>query len=100
MIATLKQFQDRPVISASQAESIKKILKTISAPKTHISRTPERTGSQGFHQHGPGAELKGAIGNLDDKGPYLKVEKGVFTSTFQIKCCSRGKATTFLRMQK
>jgi chemotaxis protein MotB len=75
--ATLKQLQDLSVISGSQAESIKKSLDNIGAKDTYIQNLQNELAHKDSINMALVMNLKGAIGNLDDKDINIKVEKGV-----------------------
>src|SRR6202046_4193768 len=75
--ATLKQLQDLSVISGSQAESIKKSLDNIGAKDTHIQNLQNELAHKDSLNMALVMNLKGAIGNMDDKDINIKVDKGV-----------------------
>ena len=74
---TLKQLQDLSVITASQAESIKKSLENIGAKDVYIQDLQASLARKDSLNMALVMNLKGAIGNLDDKDINIKVEKGV-----------------------
>ena len=74
---TLKQLQDLSVISNSQAESIKKSLDNIGAKDTYIQNLQAELAHKDSLNMALVMNLKGAIGNLDDKDINIKVDKGV-----------------------
>src|ERR1700744_3335823 len=74
---TLKQLQDLSVISNSQAESIKKSLDNIGAKDTYIQNLPPELAHKDSLNMALVMNLKGAIGNMDDKDINIKVDKGV-----------------------
>ena len=74
---TLKQLQDLSVISSSQAESIKKSLDNIGAKDTYIQNLQNELAHKDSLNMALVMNLKGAIGNLDDKDINIKVDKGV-----------------------
>src|SRR5580692_12491572 len=75
--ATLKQLQDLSVISGSQAESIKKSLDNIGAKDTYIQNLQNELAHKDSLNMALVMNLKGAIGNMDDKDINIKVDKGV-----------------------
>src|SRR5579872_239142 len=75
--ATLKQLQDLSVISSSQAESIKKSLDNIGSKDTYIQNLQNELAHKDSLNMALVMNLKGAIGNLDDKDINIKVDKGV-----------------------
>jgi len=75
--ATLKQLQDLSVISNSQAESIKKSLDNIGAKDTYIQNLQSELAHKDSLNMALVMNLKGAIGNMDDKDINIKVDKGV-----------------------
>lgn len=74
---TLKQLQDLSVISSSQAESIKKSLENIGAKDVYIQDLQASMARKDSLNMALVMNLKGAIGNLDDKDINIKVDKGV-----------------------
>ena len=75
--ATLKQLQDLSVISNSQAESIKKSLDNIGNKDAFIQNLQAQMAHKDSLNMALVMNLKGAIGNLDDKDINIKVDKGV-----------------------
>ena len=73
----LKQMQDMSVLSASQAESIKKSLENIGAKDIYIQDLQAAMARKDSLNMALVMNLKGAIGNLDDKDINIKVDKGV-----------------------
>ncbi|PWT95445.1 MAG: hypothetical protein C5B52_17810 [Bacteroidetes bacterium] len=73
----LKQLQDLSVISSSQAESIKKSLDNIGAKDAYIQDLQAAMARKDSLNMALVMNLKGAIGNLDDKDINIKVDKGV-----------------------
>lgn len=73
----LKQLQDLSVISASQAESIKKSLENIGAKDAYIQDLQAAMARKDSLNMQLVMNLKGAIGNLDDQDINIKVDKGV-----------------------
>lgn len=74
---TLKQLQDLSVITSSQAESIKKSLENIGAKDIYIQDLQASMARKDSLNMALVMNLKGAIGNLDDKDINIKVDKGV-----------------------
>ena len=74
---TLKQLEDLSVITASQAESIKKSLENIGAKDVYIQDLQASMARKDSLNMALVMNLKGAIGNLDDKDINIKVDKGV-----------------------
>jgi len=75
--ATLKQLQDLSVISSSQAESIKKSLDNIGSKDAYIQNLQSEIAHKDSVNMALVMNLKGAIGNLDDKDINIKIDKGV-----------------------
>jgi chemotaxis protein MotB len=73
----LKQLQDLSVITGSQAESIKKSLDNIGAKDSYIQDLQSAIAHKDSLNMALVMNLKGAIGNLDDKDINIKVDKGV-----------------------
>jgi len=73
----LKQLEDLSVISSSQAESIKKSLENIGAKDNYIQGLQRQMSRKDSLNMALVINLKGAIGNLDDKDINIKVDKGV-----------------------
>jgi len=73
----LKQLQDLSVISSSQAESIKKSMENIGAKDSYIQTLQQQMARKDSMNMALVMNLKGAIGNLDDKDINIKVDKGV-----------------------
>jgi len=74
---TLKQLQDLSVISNSQAESIKKSLDNIGSKDAYIQNLQAELAHKDSLNMALVMNLKGAIGNMDDKDINIKVDKGV-----------------------
>jgi chemotaxis protein MotB len=74
---TLKQLQDLSVISSSQAASINKSLENIGAKDVYIQDLQASMARKDSLNMALVMNLKGAVGNLDDKDINIKVEKGV-----------------------
>lgn len=75
--AALKQLEDLSVISASQAESIKKSMENIGAKDAYIQTLQQQMARKDSLNMALVMNLKGAIGNLDDEDINIKVDKGV-----------------------
>lgn len=73
----LKQLEDMSVISSSQAESIKKSMENIGAKDAYIQTLQQQMAHKDSLNMALVMNLKGAIGNLDDKDINIKVDKGV-----------------------
>lgn len=73
----LKQLENLSVISSSQAESIKKSLDNIGAKDAYIQGLQTAINQKDSLNLALVTNLKGAIGNLDDKDINIKVDKGV-----------------------
>ena len=73
----LKQLQDLSVISSSQAESIRKSLDNMGAKDAYIQTLQQQMAKKDSLNMQLVMNLKGAIGNLDDKDINIKVDKGV-----------------------
>ena len=73
----LKQLENLSVISSSQAESIKKSLDNIGAKDQYIQGLQSALNRKDSLNLALVTNLKGAIGNLDDKDINIKVDKGV-----------------------
>jgi chemotaxis protein MotB len=73
----LKQLEDLSVISATQAESIKKSMENIGAKDTYIQTLQQQMARKDSLNMVLVMNLKGAIGNLDDQDINIKVDKGV-----------------------
>jgi chemotaxis protein MotB len=73
----LRQLQDLAVVSASQAESIKKSLENIGAKDAYIMDLQASLKRKDSLNLALVMNLKGAIGNLDDQDINIKVDKGV-----------------------
>lgn len=74
---SLKQLENLSVISGSQAESIKKSLENISAKDAYIQDLQSAIARKDSLNLALVTNLKGAIGNMDDKDINIKVDKGV-----------------------
>lgn len=73
----LKQLQDLSVISAAQAESIKKSLDNIGAKDVYIQDLQAAMARKDSLNMALVMNLKGAIGDLNDEDINIKVDKGV-----------------------
>jgi chemotaxis protein MotB len=73
----LNQLKDLSVISGSQAESIKKSLENIGMKDAYIKDLQSAIAKKDSLNMALVMNLKGAIGNLDDKDINIKVDKGV-----------------------
>ena len=73
----LKQLENLSVISSSQAESIKKSLDNIGSKDAYIQNLQTALNKKDSLNIALVTNLKGAIGNLDDKDINIKVDKGV-----------------------
>lgn len=73
----LKQLENLSVISSSQAESIKKSLENIGSKDNYIQSLQSEISRKDSLNMALVMNLKGAIGNLDDKDINIKVDKGV-----------------------
>ena len=73
----IKQLEDLSVITASQAESIKKSMENIGAKDNYIMTLQQQMARKDSLNMALVMNLKGAIGNLDDQDINIKVDKGV-----------------------
>ncbi len=73
----LKQLEDMSVISTSQAQSIKKSLENIGAKDAYIESLQSALAHKDSLNMALVNNLKGAIGNLNDKDINIKVDRGV-----------------------
>jgi chemotaxis protein MotB len=73
----LQQLQSLSVVSGAQAESIKKSLDNIGAKDAYIQDLQTMTAHKDSLNMALVINLKGAIGNLEDKDINIKVDKGV-----------------------
>ncbi len=73
----LKQLENLSVISGSQAESIKKSLDNIGSKDAYIQNLQTALNRKDSLNLALVTNLKGAMGNLDDKDINIKVDKGV-----------------------
>ncbi|MCL4482338.1 MAG: OmpA family protein [Bacteroidetes bacterium] len=73
----LKQLENLSVISSSQAESIKKSMENMGVKDNMIYSLQSSLAQRDSLNMALVMNLKGAIGNLDDKDINIKVDKGV-----------------------
>ena len=73
----LKQLEDLSVISSAQAESIKRSMENIGAKDSYIQTLQQQMARKDSLNMALVMNLKGAIGDLDDKDINIKVDKGV-----------------------
>lgn len=73
----LKQLEDLSVITAAQAESIKKSMENIGAKDNYIMTLQQQMARKDSLNMALVMNLKGAIGNMDDQDINIKVDKGV-----------------------
>jgi chemotaxis protein MotB len=73
----LKQLQDMSVISSTQAESIKKSMENIGAKDSYIQTLQQQMAHKDSLNMALVMNLKGAIGDMNDKDINIKVDKGV-----------------------
>jgi len=73
----LKQLEDLSVISSSQAESIKKSLDNIGSKDAYIQSIQQAAARKDSLNMALVMNLKGAIGDLNDKDVNIKVDNGV-----------------------
>ena len=73
----LNQLKDLSVVTGSQAESIKKSLENIGSKDLYIRDLQGSIARKDSLNMALVMNLKGAIGNLDDKDINIKVDKGV-----------------------
>ena len=73
----LKQLQDLSVISGAQAESIKKSMENIGMKDAYIQDLQTQMARKDSLNMALVMNLKGAVGNMDDKDINIKVDKGV-----------------------
>lgn len=75
--SALKQLEDMSVITASQAESIKKSMENIGAKDNYIQTLQQQMAHKDSLNMALVMNLKGAVGNMDDEDINIKVDKGV-----------------------
>lgn len=73
----LKQLEDLSVISSTQAESIRKSMENIGVKDAYIQDLQASMARKDSLNMALVMNLKGAVGNLDDKDINIKVDKGV-----------------------
>src|SRR5215211_2046105 len=73
----LKQLQDLSVISASQAESIKKSMENIGAKDAYIQDLQTAMARKDSLNMALVMKIKGAVGDINDQDINVKVDKGV-----------------------
>ena len=73
----LKQLQELSVISAQQAENIKKSLDNIGGKDAYIQNLHQQMAKKDSLNMALVMNLKGAVGNINDTDINIKVEKGV-----------------------
>ncbi len=73
----LSQLKDLSVVTGSQAESIRKSLENIGAKDVYIRDLQGSIARKDSLNMALVMNLKGAVGNLDDKDINIKVEKGI-----------------------
>jgi chemotaxis protein MotB len=73
----LRQLEDMSVISSSQAESIKKSMENIGAKDNYIQTLQQQMARKDSLNMALVMNLKGAVGDMNDKDINIKVDKGV-----------------------
>ncbi|ULQ54765.1 OmpA family protein [Flavihumibacter fluvii] len=73
----LSQLESMSVISAQQAESIKRSMENIGAKDAYIQTLQQQMAYKDSLNMALVMNLKGAIGNMDDEDINIKVDKGV-----------------------
>ena len=73
----LQQLQNMSVISKQQAENIKRSMENIGAKDNYIQTLQQQMAYKDSLNMALVMNLKGAIGNIDDKDINIKVDKGV-----------------------
>ncbi len=73
----LRQLEDMSVISSSQAESIKKSMENIGAKDNYIQTLQQQMARKDSINMALVMNLKGAVGDMNDKDINIKVDKGV-----------------------
>ena len=73
----LKQLEDLSVITATQAESIRKSMENIGAKDSYIQTLQQQMARKDSLNMALVMNLKGAIGDLSDQDINIKVDKGV-----------------------
>lgn len=75
--SALRQLEDLSVISASQAESIRKSMENMGAKDAYIQTLQQQMAHKDSLNMALVMNLKGAVGNMDDEDINIKVDKGV-----------------------
>jgi chemotaxis protein MotB len=75
--SALRQLEDLSVISASQAESIRKSMENIGAKDAYIQTLQQQMAHKDSLNMALVMNLKGAVGNMDDEDINIKGDKGV-----------------------
>jgi chemotaxis protein MotB len=75
--SALKQLEDLSVITAAQAESIKRSMENIGAKDSYIQTLQQQMAHKDSLNMALVMNLKGAIGNMEDEDINIKVDKGV-----------------------
>lgn len=75
--SVLKQLEDLSVLSAAQAESIRKSLESLSTKDAYIKDLQATLNRKDSLNQALVLNLKGALGNLADEDINIKVDKGV-----------------------
>jgi chemotaxis protein MotB len=73
----LKQMEDLSVVTSTQAESIRQSLENIGVKDIYIQDLQKEMARKDSLNMALVMNLKGAVGNLDDKDINIKVDKGV-----------------------
>src|SRR5687767_10732267 len=73
----LKQLEDMSVITATQAESIKKSMDNIGAKDSYIQTLQQQMARKDSLNMALVMNLKGAVGDMNDQDINIKVDKGV-----------------------
>ena len=73
----LKQLEDMSVITAAQAESIKKSMDNIGAKDSYIQTLQQQMARKDSLNMALVMNLKGAVGDMNDQDINIKVDKGV-----------------------
>jgi len=96
----LKQLQDLSVISATQADNIKKSLENIGAKDSYIQTLQESLARKDSLNMALVMNLKGAVGNLDDQDINIKVDRGVVFIDFPINYYSAAENIISAQVRK
>jgi hypothetical protein len=89
----LKQLQDLSVISSAQAESIRKSMENMGAKDNYIQSLQQQMARKDSLNMALVMNLKGAIGNLDDKDINIKINEKK-TATFNVSLWVQNVLTT------